>query len=325
MTYEIKRMIPTSYILTTTHTKDRAVKCSEALSKLGLLYKIWEGIFGTNIRLDTGFRAFSQTTPNIGWRAGGGQLSLIINHMLLLESIKKLTNDDEFLVLEDDCFFVDNFVEEYEKSRACLPENWKVAYLSDKYFSHLIGERVNDRVCKDIPLCTHAILYHRRGIDDILDILHNDWAYSLQIDSMLIRGIKERNIPAYTFSPGLALQMSMEELSKHEKENWDKLEWPTTLSGKCQDGLDKKEDIFRIELNILSTAETLRKCLYNPQWFGLPRTFSNDKSIYALLKHLSKKISTMIFGKKAGMPYRLDEEPNFDIIKNIHGDIIDGN
>lgn len=87
------------------------------------------------------FEAVRATQPILGCK---------LSHIsTLAESDKPIT-----FVFEDDSIFVDNFQEEFEKSMACVPDDWEMLYLG----AHLLqSQRVNDRWVRSLECSsTHA-------------------------------------------------------------------------------------------------------------------------------------------------------------------------
>jgi len=216
---------------------------------------------GGEIRLDLGYRVWrGDPNKDDSWRPVSCFQSIGLNTIALLQAIKQFTSDEEFLVLQDDCVFIPNFMEEYEKSYAMLPNDWQMVYLTDKYHFRPETCRINERVCRGIPMCSHSILLKRSIIDEIADILRCGASACQHDDVALVLETRRRNLPVYTFSPGLTSQHTIDEVQKKQQDEAYSVDpnWISSLHS-TTDRLGCHENEWRQLIAKLQAYEILKR------------------------------------------------------------------
>lgn len=84
--------------------------------------------------------------------------------------------EDEFLIIEDDAKFPENWKERYEAARVALPPDWDVLFLG----SCCTAGRPTRHVAGDVyevewPLCLHAYLVRRRALGTMVATQDDCW------------------------------------------------------------------------------------------------------------------------------------------------------
>jgi GR25 family glycosyltransferase involved in LPS biosynthesis len=191
--------MPPIYVITLRETPDRLAKSKAYFDGLGLNYKFFYGFYGDDLGIQT-------TEPRSDYTyTSSGKLSLVLGHLALYRAML-LTDQQEFLVVEDDCFFVPNFAEEFAQSYQALPSDWEMAYLGYCCVDTLPKHEINNRIAVyNYPLCTHAILYKRSVINTILnkiDVLCEP--IDIALHTLVLPYVK-----CYCFDPQLANQRTI--------------------------------------------------------------------------------------------------------------------
>jgi GR25 family glycosyltransferase involved in LPS biosynthesis len=114
---------------------------------------------------------------NLEWPFGikEGAVGCSLSHLFTLKLAKHL-NLDNYLLLEDDIQFDENFLEKfsriYEKQ---VPDDWDMLYLGGQHFHGINLEKINENVYKcEYTLAAHSVAFkytvYDRFINKLIDI-----------------------------------------------------------------------------------------------------------------------------------------------------------
>jgi GR25 family glycosyltransferase involved in LPS biosynthesis len=118
------------------HRTDRREYSQKLFEKLGLIVDFIPAYNGRQLQIPE-----LGTMPNgHGFNLGGVGCSLTHMHILRMAKYLKLPN---FLILEDDVVFSDDFIERFTQTSNYIPADWGVLYLGANHM-HWPAEPVND-------------------------------------------------------------------------------------------------------------------------------------------------------------------------------------
>jgi hypothetical protein len=141
-----------------------------------------------------------------------GQIGCAMSHYALWKSLEN-SPSDEFLILEDDALFCDNFIDKFNHFYESLPPGWKLAYLGcQEDFSSGKSVPINDCVgVHPKPYTTHAYLAKK---EVILKMMEGYIKLQEPIDIYIVNRIQP-TIATYVATPQLVFQQSLR-VSIHE-------------------------------------------------------------------------------------------------------------
>ena len=88
------------------------------------------------------------------WQSSPNRWSLVQNFIDILSE----DNDEDIIIFEDDCIFVDDFETKYNEFMAAVPDDWDMIYLGAQHTVPPI--KISDTVLKLTgSICGHAIIY----------------------------------------------------------------------------------------------------------------------------------------------------------------------
>ncbi len=90
------------------------------------------------------------------------------SHLYTLKMLQHKVGE-YFLVIEDDCVFVDNFRQKLEECSKQLPENWDMLYIGGSLKAKNSTENFSQNLkrAKNV-LCTHAYIIKKSSITDLI-------------------------------------------------------------------------------------------------------------------------------------------------------------
>ena len=106
-------------------------------------------------------------------KLGKGGVGCALSHISVMHKIKQ-QNDQYGLILEDDVFIPDNFVEKIKKLEKHFPPTWDIIYLGG---CNIRGKKYNDyflipEIKDGHNYCCHAILFNKKTINNIINVLN---------------------------------------------------------------------------------------------------------------------------------------------------------
>ncbi len=147
------------YVINLERRQDRLEKISENLNELNIYFERFEALDYLKI----------ESEPSV---------ACALSHRGVIEKAKAEGNKS-ILVLEDDCYFVDGFIDKFNLLIDSLPEDWDMLYLGS---SANEGETISGGLRKTIRcLTSHAIGIKDTVYDKLIEInkgtIHVDHAY----------------------------------------------------------------------------------------------------------------------------------------------------
>lgn len=102
-----------------------------------------------------------------------GEWGLLLSHAKVLEYAKSRSLD-KIIILEDDCYFHDDFNERLDREFPQVPEDWEVIMLSGNHYHLGAGTIAPEQVSQNImrvfaSFTTHALIIKNSVFDLILD------------------------------------------------------------------------------------------------------------------------------------------------------------
>ena len=133
---------------------------------------------------------------------GKKQVNLHLSHYMLWAAMLHFP-EDEFLVLEDDCKFNDDWKQKYDDARSVLPDDWGILYLGsccayDKP-QYCVGKNL---YAVKFPLCTHSYSVRKKALPMMLEKCMKVYA---PVDIALALDVCPF-VPTYTIIPRIADQ-----------------------------------------------------------------------------------------------------------------------
>ena len=125
------------------------------------------------------------------------------SHKNLIETAIK-NNFNNICILEDDCLFIDNFHELFEKNIRFLPINWDILYIG-----HCFGSGSEYRIGENLystsgTYCTHAYCLNKKAYSIIIKKLNSS---NNAIDHIYKNLCYHKIIKGYIIDPGLVHQI----------------------------------------------------------------------------------------------------------------------
>ena len=138
-----------------------------------------------------------------------GAMGCIASHVNIYKMAKK-NNWKKILIIEDDCDFIDNLNEVFNKSINTLPENWDLLYFGGTHKTlngKLIPEKFNEHFVKAKRIITTSCYAVKNTVYDlILDtVLKNEPFFQCPIDTYLAAYVQPK-CNTYSYHPPIAWQ-----------------------------------------------------------------------------------------------------------------------
>jgi GR25 family glycosyltransferase involved in LPS biosynthesis len=175
----------------------------EQCQKHNLKVEIFDAVVGIQIGLlpdQYNKLEFPQLDANLS----SGNVGCALSHYVLWNLLKYLP-EEEFLILEDDCIFCEDFVNKFQNIYSSLPLDWEMAYVGwIKYGHDITPIHVNDGLSIRIPSATHAYMIKKSAIPILINSLH---PLNSPIDLLIINKALKK-LKYYVFDPSLIDQKS---------------------------------------------------------------------------------------------------------------------
>lgn len=183
--------IPPIYVIFCKELGDRFQKCRNHLSRLGLNATFFPGIHGKTWGLK-------------GSCISQGHTGLNLSHWWLWQFLgARPEQENEWIILEDDAWLPDDFVEVFQNSRRRLPEDWQIVFLGHYQTGEIVplpnGELYTGNT-------THAYLVRRSALTILIDT-------NKQTDRAIDQNIAMHSLPKlkyYCSSSSMVRQRSIE-------------------------------------------------------------------------------------------------------------------
>lgn len=138
-------------------------------------------------------------------------ISLISAYASIIE-IAKLSGFEKISIIEDDCYFVDGWIEKTHSFFNHLPSDWDLINLGyhPLHETDTIKKKYNDYV--NIPLnwhhTTHSMIIKHTCFDEILRLIKT-WNYTIPIDYIFNEIYKSRTLSCFYPSEKICYQLSV--------------------------------------------------------------------------------------------------------------------
>lgn len=165
--YEKESLHELAYVINLQHRDDRFDNMLYQYDKHGLKLSRVNAIYG---RIE-----FSNQPVSMQ-----GFLGCYESHLRLLGFLMDKP-DDYFIILEDDCEFVDGFQEKLAECMMELPEDWDLLYLGGSLVRQNSVEDYSENLkrAKDV-LCTHAYIVNKKSIAGLIEYIQKK-AYKIDV------------------------------------------------------------------------------------------------------------------------------------------------
>lgn len=125
------------------------------------------GLHASKLGIDTTL-TYEVDVPGSGFKMGAKPTGCWLSHRALWAACL-LVQDDEFLILEEDAKFPEDWRARYEAARAALPADWDALFLGScctagRPSRHVAGEVYEVRW----PMCLQAYLVRRRALETMI-------------------------------------------------------------------------------------------------------------------------------------------------------------
>jgi len=170
---------------------------------------IW-GIHGETFGLLPS-RPYNEDRPGCGFLNPISQVGLMLSHYMVWQVCQQVCLysplPDEFLILEDDAKFPEDWIERLDVAMADIPADWDI-FLIGSSNTH---DKPKKQICGDVwevkyPFCTHAYMVRRKALQTLLA---NCRDATLKIDISLIKNAYPL-LKVYTMLPRLVEQRGTE-------------------------------------------------------------------------------------------------------------------
>lgn len=179
------------YVINLKEREDRRIHIISELLKINCKnYNLFEGINGNLI-------------PNNS-KIKNGAYGLVQTYLKIYEDWKK-TENENIIVIEDDCVFVPKFNERLESYMENVPEDWEILYFGGNHNYHMGAktDQINEHCIKlNNTYSAHCVVIKNYVFEELINSLKNN---PVEIDVMLASLQKKYN--SYSPTKKLATQI----------------------------------------------------------------------------------------------------------------------
>jgi len=159
-------MIP---IVITQRASKRIEFVTESLKKAGIEdYRFFHGLNGYK----SGLKAtipYTEDNPNNPEYICPKHIGCTMSHIMLWSALEMTSEDDYWLVLEDDVLFRDGWREAVDLALKEVPDDWDMIFVGSCCSVGRVGEQVGKNLYRCHPLCTHAYIVRRKALKPLLE------------------------------------------------------------------------------------------------------------------------------------------------------------
>jgi len=192
---------PKIFCITLKDTPERKKIADKHFKDNGLYVEFFEGINGKKFGLKTSIPYNDDSIEKSDYYILHGKIGCLLSHYMLWQTLLYLPYD-EIIILEDDAYLCDNFIEKFFLYKNQLPSNWEYVFLGYSCFNEFnLPSNINDKIikCKIPPLGTFGYMIKKSAIPILLDTNHQAWApVDIQIQKKSLE-----NLNHYICSPPL--------------------------------------------------------------------------------------------------------------------------
>lgn len=191
-----------TYCITLDARKDRWEQAKEEFSKNNIIAEKVSAIDGSKLNL------------NFPSEIKEGAVGCSLSHLYIMKMAKQLGLSN-YLVLEDDVKFIDNFIEIFPHIMNQVPSDWDMLYLGGQ---HIHGRNIQ-RVTENIYKCEYTLTTHSFAVKNTVYDLFIDKLIDITKPCDVHFAEEHKNINAYVCIPHLTWQR--QGYSDVEKQNVD--------------------------------------------------------------------------------------------------------
>lgn len=191
-----------TYCITLDARKDRWEQAKEEFGKNNIIAEKVSAIDGSKLNL------------NFPSEIKEGAVGCSLSHLYIMKMAKQLGLSN-YLVLEDDVKFIDNFIEIFPHIMNQVPSDWDMLYLGGQ---HIHGRNIQ-RVTENIYKCEYTLTTHSFAVKNTVYDLFIDKLIDITKPCDVHFAEEHKNINAYVCIPHLTWQR--QGYSDVEKQNVD--------------------------------------------------------------------------------------------------------
>lgn len=167
--------IPT--IVLTISGSDRSAIFHKHLSQAGITdYRVFTGVNGAKSGLKASI-PYEIDNPGSGHLIGPKHVGCSLSHWMLWGALEFDRSDDDFwMIVEDDVVFRDTWRQRVEKAIKTVPDDWDMIYPGSCCSNGRRGKEVGDGLFEGIPLCTHCYIVRRKALKKLIETNEEVWA-----------------------------------------------------------------------------------------------------------------------------------------------------
>ena len=184
-------------IVLTVRGSSRIERVENHLKSSGIQdYKLFYGISGVRSGLEAGF-TYDIDHPGSGYKINNKQLGCTLSHWILwnhLEFVSRDSEDDYWMIVEDDVLFRDGWKEKVDEAIRDLPMHWDILYAGHCCILDKIDGYVREGLLVARPFCTHCYIVRKKALPILIEENEKIWA---PIDIQMYFGSSKK---LYTFA-----------------------------------------------------------------------------------------------------------------------------
>lgn len=238
--------IPRTFCVTLQETPLRTKMFLEMANKFNIQVDLFYGVFGQRMGL-TPKLPNEIECPGKNIFMTDGAVGCYLSHFVLWNVLSYLP-EDEFLIVEDDAVFADNFQEKFINTYKKLPKDWDLVYVGWVPCGNVPPPVIVDEgISIRHPSATHGYLIKKRIIKKVINSIQ---PCGSPIDLVMVNKLLP-HIKFYTFDPPLINQRSYL--------NFTDPIWSSLV-------YDWENDLYKCKKKLLE------KISYGDGWYSIERT-----------------------------------------------------
>ena len=193
-------------IVLTLRGSSRIDRVQNHLKEVGVQeFKLFYGLNGAKSGLQAGF-PYEVDNPGSGYKIDSKHVGCSLSHWILWTSLefhsRDSSDDDYWMIVEDDVIFRDGWKEKLQSAIKDLPDNWDILYAGHCCIHTRIDGYVREGLLIAKPLCTHCYLVRKKALPVLIE--ENQKIYA-PIDIQMYFGACQK-LNTYAIYPRIADQ-----------------------------------------------------------------------------------------------------------------------
>lgn len=167
-------------------------------------FKLFYGINGARSGLQVGF-PYEIDNPGSGYKIDHKGMGCSLSHWILwthLEFVSRDSEDDCWMIVEDDVLFLDGWKQKVEDALKDIPDDWDILYPGHCCIGGKIIKYLRPGLVSAKPLCTHCYIVRKKALQTLIDNNEKIWA---PIDLQMMFGSLNK-LNTYAIYPRVADQ-----------------------------------------------------------------------------------------------------------------------